>query len=117
MIQEAMGLFKGKFPFQRRVNCAVAIGTTFTKKCPLTEEILNTMKNMGHGKAPGKVCGAYYAAKKIISENRPHLLKNLDQHFINNAGSTVCREIKKNRFSCEKCVMAAAEFLNTNCGT
>lgn len=115
MISEALTLFKGNFPFKRRVNCAVAIGTVFKRLCPLTEDILQSMNNMGHGKAPGKVCGAYHAARTMVMENNPALLDQLDSYFTENTGSLICREIKKNKVSCERCVELAARFLQQNC--
>jgi hypothetical protein len=115
MIEEALELFKGKFPFKKRVNCAVAIGTTFNKVCPITETTLKNMDKMGHGRAPGKTCGAYHAALEVVNNNNPEMADNLTKYFTEQAGSTICREIKKRRFSCEDCVRVAAEFLHENC--
>ena len=108
---ESLNRFRGKAGY-KKVNCAQAIAAASLDHYELNEEIVDEFKKYGGGKAPGKHCGAYYAARYIIEKNNPEILNELDEYFISHAGSTLCREIRKSKsLSCSDCVEKAANFL------
>lgn len=109
-IEKAKKHFLGKDGHER-LNCAGAILKAFEH---LNTSVKDALSH-GHGTAPGGECGAYYAAKYLLSKNRPEILKEFEDHFTQLAGSTQCREIRKlKKFSCLGCVEKAAEFLHSH---
>ena len=67
------------------------------------------------GRMPGGECGAYCAAKHLLSKKHPEKLKEFEEHFTKLAGSLKCDEIRKLRkLSCLGCVEKAAEFLHSH---
>lgn len=101
---------------RKRINCAEAIAGAFHRDIrPLDDEVLKRFRKYGHGKAPGKACGAYYAAEYMLSGENPELLDSLRDHFITESMSVECRAIRKGRnLSCEGCVKNVAQFLSRN---
>lgn len=97
-----------------KLNCAQAIARTYhLDSAPLSEEDLETFRKKGHGKAPGKVCGAYYAAAYLLERSRPELAEDFAAFFAAEAGSLDCRSIRRaKRLSCEGCVALAARYLS-----
>ncbi|MBN2057809.1 MAG: C-GCAxxG-C-C family protein [Candidatus Saganbacteria bacterium] len=92
-----------------RLNCAKSIFKVFTD---LDEQSRNEIGH-GGGRAPGGVCGAYYAANHILARKRPEKLADLEKEFIAAAGSIRCREIRRGRkLPCVDCVGKAAEILH-----
>lgn len=101
---------------KKRINCAEAIAGAFHKDIsPLDGNVLKKFRKYGHGKAPGKACGAYYAAEYMLSGENPELLDSLRDHFTSETMSVECRDIRKGRtLSCEGCVNNIAQFLSRN---
>lgn len=101
---------------KRRINCAEAIAGAFHRDIrPLDDEVLKKFRKYGNGRAPGKACGAYYAAEYMLSGENPELLESLRDHFTSETMSVECKAIRRGKkLSCEGCVNNIAEFLSRN---
>ncbi|MGL1891613.1 MAG: C-GCAxxG-C-C family protein [Spirochaetaceae bacterium] len=112
-IKNSIELFVGSAK-KKRLNCAEAISHIFHHDIsPMSDKDLKQFKKYGHGRAPGKVCGAYYAAEYLLEKARPEVLGSFQETFKEEAGSLNCKEIlKKKVLSCEGCVNITAQFLN-----
>jgi predicted Fe-Mo cluster-binding NifX family protein len=92
-------------------NCAQAVLTAYQEttgdhSCPVAD-----FKPLGGGRAPGGTCGALHAACRIAPESGPVLMSQ----FRERAGSTVCKELKKDhKLPCKEAVGIAAELLEAN---
>ena len=79
----------------------------------LDEETLQMFNKYGHGKAPERSCGAYYAAEFLLSGHRSELISSLKEHFTKEAEYLNCRKIRRGKhLSCEGCVDNIARFLS-----
>lgn len=93
-----------------RLNCAGAIIKAFTELDPKDKDLICK----GGGRAPNGECGAYAAAKFILEKGYSEKLEDFREHFIDMAGSTKCREIRKlKKIGCLGCVEKAAEYLHS----
>jgi len=111
MTDDAINRFLGREGY-KKVNCAQAIAAAFDNTYPIDQAISKQFKKMGGGKAPGRVCGAYHAAKVALESHSPQDLPQLEQHFLDEAGSLICRDIRKAKtLKCSECVEKAAQFL------
>jgi hypothetical protein len=86
---DAVSYFHGK----EKYNCAQAVTKAFQEKLNIPEHIIESYKNKGGGKAPGGVCGSFYAAQKLF--DTPEDIAALKELFVKYAGSTQCNEIRK----------------------
>jgi hypothetical protein len=113
--QHSQKLFKSYDGF-KRINCAEAISRAYHKDiAPLSESDLKDFKKCGYGKAPGKKCGAYYAAEYLLERGKPDMLGDFQEYFKQEAGSLICPEIKKGKaLPCEECVATVARYLSRN---
>ncbi len=92
--------------FHNPYSCAQTIWATFSDEAP---ENLAAMREKSGGRAPENMCGALFAAIKILPENER---ENAVAEFEKKVGSCKCREIKTvHRVSCEDCVKFAATIL------
>lgn len=109
-IEKSKSHFSGKAG--EKLNCAQSILTAFKDTFALPDQLIARFKAYGGGKAPGGLCGAFYAAKVIVEKHSPGKLKDLETAFRAAAGSTACEEIRSSRkLSCLGCIEKAAEFL------
>jgi predicted Fe-Mo cluster-binding NifX family protein len=94
-----------------RLNCSQAVlaayqETTGDRSCPVVD-----FKPLGGGRAPDGTCGALHAACLIA----PEVESTLRSQFVKRAGSTACKELKKDhKLPCEQAVEIAAELLETS---
>lgn len=96
----------------QRMNCAQAVISAFKEEFSINEEIVESFKNYGGGRAPEGLCGAYYAVKYILSKQDPDKLEDLKKHFLEHAGALECSNIKGlKKLSCVGCVEKSSEFL------
>lgn len=112
---KAKNLFLGKYPGQKRLNCAQAIAFTFKDKYSfITDATIKEFKEMGHGKAPKGDCGMLYAAKYIFENNgQSDKVQAFEKYFIEFAGSPKCAEIIKKKIEfCAQCIIKTAEFID-----
>lgn len=95
------------FHKQRGVNCAQAVLKGFQERLGLSEDQIDQASVWGGGKAPEGTCGALYAASRLLDERQ---IGELSEDFMQQAGSTKCREIRTiNKLKCSQCVQLAAE--------
>lgn len=96
-----------------KLNCAQAIISTFQDKFNLKQDLVGVFEANGRGKAPGGLCGAYYAAQYILKQqDAREQLSALEEYFRGQAGALECQEIRRaKQLSCVGCVEKSAEFL------
>lgn len=84
----------------------------FKEKFSLSDKEIASFGAWGGGRAPGGYCGAFYAAKVVLEKSRPEKLRECENIFLAQAGSTKCKDIKSSRkMSCVDCVEIIAESL------
>ena len=84
-------------------NCAQSIAAGCGR-----EELVDELADCGGGRAPGGLCGALYAALRMLPEEKRAEAK---AEFIRRIGSSDCRTIKTQcRIPCAHCVAVAAEL-------
>jgi hypothetical protein len=102
----ALGFFRGG----TRYNCAQAVLKAYAPVVGVGGCCLERFSQFGSGRAPGGECGALFAAKSILED--PAAKKEVERAFVDVAGTTTCRDIRKGRrASCEQCVQTAANAL------
>ena len=88
-------------------NCAQAVAAGCGR-----DDLVESLKGCGGGKAPEGCCGALYAALLLSSKNRHPSVKEI---FKNKAGSEFCKEIRAaGKTPCVKCVEIAAGLVIQN---
>ncbi len=88
-------------------NCAQAIANKW-KALYNDENIVETMKSCGGGRAEGGLCGALYAAIQAIPTKREEIIAK----FKAEAGDILCHDLKsKNRTPCVKCIDIADQIV------
>lgn len=96
----------------KRMNCAQAVLSAFKEKFALEDDLVNSFKAYGGGRAPDGLCGAYYAVKCIIDIHDKEKAEKLEKYFMEHAGALKCLNIKELRkLSCIGCVEKSSEFL------
>ena len=99
--EEALSKFRNPY------SCAQTIWAAFGDT---DEGHLANMKENSGGRAPDNMCGALYAALRILTQDRQAEAVAI---FTQKAGSTKCLEIKtKFKTPCPRCVEIAAEILS-----
>ena len=110
MKSKAKDYFLGKAG--KRYNCAQAVIKAFDGKVCVPDSLIADFADLGGGKAPNGVCGAFHAAAYFLNIKHKEKTIELEKFFIENAGAVTCSGIKEGkRFSCVDCVTRAAEFL------
>lgn len=98
-VDEALETFRNPY------SCAQTVYKAF--KPDASESEMEDLKASSGGRAEGNVCGALYAARKLVSADRR---EELDAFFLEHAGDLRCREIKtKFRTPCRDCVRFAVK--------
>ncbi len=106
-VEKAKKHYLGKEGHER-LDCAQSILRAFSELDEKDKESLCK----GGGKAPNGECGAFCAAKHLLTKRCPGKLKEFEAYFNEAAGSLKCDEIRKTRkLSCLGCVEKAAEYL------
>ena len=94
-------------------NCAEAIFLAFQGEDTAPPADPKEYRRLAKGKAPGGVCGAYYAGAVILESRRPDLGDEFELTFRAAAGCTGCRTIRRDgKAGCRDCVIAAAKYLD-----
>lgn len=90
-----------------RYNCAQAVLKAYAVETGTCESCLERFSQFGSGRAPEGECGALFAAKAILEDTAAK--NEVEREFVQVAGTTRCREIRKSRrATCEQCVQTAA---------
>ncbi|MBQ9095769.1 MAG: hypothetical protein IJY53_05490 [Akkermansia sp.] len=99
--QKALSTFREP-PFM--YNCAQTICAAFGR-----EDLIESMKACGGGKAPDGTCGALYAAMTLAGDKA----ETIRTAFTATHGACTCRELKGGspRVACQDCVKTAAALL------
>lgn len=85
-------------------NCAQTICAAFGR-----EDLLESMKTCGGGRAPEGTCGALYGALQVAPAEQGDAIKAA---FAAELGGTRCDELKSAcRVPCRTCVQTAARLL------
>ena len=88
----------------KQYNCAQAVTKAFGR-----DDLVETLKSCGGGKAPNGMCGALYAATLLLPENER---ETITQQFQAKVGHILCKPIRQeNKTKCTDCVRIAAELL------
>jgi hypothetical protein len=95
---------------KERLNCAQSVLRAFQSHRNIPEDDIAEAKFHGGGRAEGGLCGALYAALKLVPE--PEARQRVRDAFVAVAGADTCREIKRTaRTPCVECVRIAARLL------
>lgn len=91
--------------FRNPYSCAQTVFKAFRPEASDSE--MDELKVASGGRAEGNVCGALYAARKLVAAERR---AELDAFFQEHVGDLRCREIKmKFRTPCQDCVLIASK--------
>jgi hypothetical protein len=103
----AAGFFCGA----EKYNCAQAILRTYQQRFTIPDADIVAARKKGYGKVPGGLCGALYAGKLLLGDERRS--QQLTREFENQAGSASCKQILKLKYiSCKECVAVTARLLD-----
>ncbi len=92
-------------------NCAQAILKAFQTEHSITQEKINSYSVYGGGRAEEGLCGALYAAKTLLNDQKK--AGQLKQAFTEKAGSCKCLEIMELKMlPCPDCVDLAAQIVD-----
>ncbi len=104
--EKAVKYFHG----QERYNCAQAVLKGFEESHNVQQKKIDEFKAFGGGRADGGLCGALFAAKTLA--DNPEKAEIITAEFVEIAGASTCRQIRKiGRLSCKECVFTAASLL------
>ncbi len=95
------------FHKEDNLNCAQAVLRYFGAD----EKLIAEYKAFGGGRAPEGICGALYAAKTLLNDDRKFAA--LCEKFSKESNGVLsCKDIKaKEKISCPRCVDLAGELL------
>jgi hypothetical protein len=93
------------------LNCAQAVLKGFQKEFNIADSEIEEYRAWGGGRVEGGMCGALFAAERLLGQIGK---ESVIQEFQKKAGSTLCKEIKANKFSCPECVRIADELVEKN---
>lgn len=105
-VEKAKNFFHGV----EKYNCAQAILAAYKNEHNIGEEKIKEYAKFGGGRAEDNTCGAIYALKEIVKDEKKYL--DLRAKFVEVAKSYQCKQIKKlQTLSCQECVIEAAKLL------
>jgi hypothetical protein len=91
------------------LNFAQAILTAWKEDYAIADTSIMEFKEYGGGRAPKGACGALYASEYLMQR---HHNESIEEQFTQKAGSSACKEIRRNgAVSCQKCVEIADELI------
>ncbi|NTW48814.1 MAG: hypothetical protein HGB19_03615 [Chlorobiales bacterium] len=92
------------------LNCAQATMQAYQDEYGIEDESqVDALFAMGRGRAEGEVCGALYAAKKVLD---PIQAQKIHTDFIKYVETVVCWQIRaQDKISCAACVDLTAQLL------
>ncbi len=103
-------LAKSLFHGAENYNCAQAVMAAFQEEAGISDDEIREYSFAGGGRAEGGICGAAYAAKRILAD--PQMNAHIDALFSKKAGHTCCKQIRKKQIlPCIDCVGLAARFV------
>lgn len=90
------------------LNCAQSVLKGFQKQCNISNTEIEEFRAWGGGRAESGVCGALFAAERILSQSGNH---SIVEKFREKAGGILCSELKDINFSCAQYVQIADNLL------
>ena len=90
-------------------NCAQAILKAYQEEFNISDSEIEDFRAFGGGRAKDGICGALFAAEKLLQKRNSDSIKN---DFEKEVGSLFCKEIKAKKFPCEACVKIADKLLS-----
>jgi len=88
----------------KEYNCAQTVAKAFGR-----DDLLETLKSCGGGRAPNGLCGALHSALLLVPEGEQETVK---QRFFEEVGEIHCKPIRKaGQTKCVDCVRTAAGLL------
>lgn len=95
---------------QGKGNCAQSVAAAWTERFGSDEDYALKLAACGRGRAPEGLCGALYAAKCILGDEKAEaVLKAFSEKT---GGRLTCADIRQNRaIPCVECVRVAAGLL------
>lgn len=93
------------------LNCAQAILKGFQQEFDINNQEIDDYQALGGGRAPEGVCGALFAANRLLRQIGK---ESVVEDFQKNAGGVLCTEIKEKRFTCAEYVRMADELVQKN---
>jgi len=90
------------------LNCAQAILKGFQEQFNISDMEIDEYRAWGGGRAEGGVCGALFAAERLLNQVCE---KSVSQEFRESAGNILCSDIKKTSVACVECVRIADELV------
>jgi hypothetical protein len=89
-------------------NCAQSILKGFQDEFLIQQSEIEAYKANGGGKAEGGICGAVFAANRLLAQaGKP----SISDEFKNVAGSIYCKDIRGVKLSCKDLVRIADDLL------
>ncbi|HLP06145.1 MAG TPA: C-GCAxxG-C-C family (seleno)protein [Paludibacter sp.] len=93
------------------LNCAQAILRGFQQEFNITDKEIETYRAWGGGRADGGLCGALFAAERLLAEVGK---ESVVEEFRNQTGSMLCSELKGEKYTCAELVRIADELVKQN---
>ena len=94
-----------------KLNCAQSILKGFQKEFNISEQEIEDYRAWGGGRAEGGVCGAVFAADRLL---RQIGMDWVAEEFKHVTGSLLCTYIKEKKFTCAELVRLADELIEKN---
>jgi hypothetical protein len=110
-VKKAKSIYLGQNGYAR-MNCAQAVMSAFKEDFCIDEAKINELQHCGGGRAPEGLCGAFYATSEILKLKNAEGIENLENTFLEHAGSVKCKEIRASKkMSCLDCIEKSATFI------
>lgn len=91
-------------------NCAQAVLATYKDRYNFKQDLIDSYRQFGGGRAEENTCGAIYAIREIVKDERKYLEMRL--LFSEKASSYKCKEIKQlQKLSCLDCVKEVVKLI------
>ncbi len=98
--------------FQNGFNCAQATEKAYQEEMGFEDQSrIDDLFTSGRGRAEDGICGALFAAKRIL-EDEPEMAQQVEDLFKKYIKSVVCWEIRAvDKYSCHVCVDLTCQLL------
>lgn len=94
--------------YPENFNCAQAVLKGFQQEFNISEQEVAEYRAWGGGRAEGGVCGAVFAAERLLRQAGK---ESVAEEFRKKIGSILCSEIKERKFTCLELVRLADELI------
>ena len=93
------------------LNCAQAVLKGFQKEFNISDQEIEEYRVWGGGRAEGGVCGALFAAERLLCQIGKD---SVMEEFQRKADGVLCADIKEKQFTCAEYVRMADELVEKN---